>query len=75
MMIVLEEVMRITTNAQSKNDKCTTWQMRVQLASTILDLMLIDTEVRPNAHLLQNNINLAFSLQNWIASKGSLWHL
>lgn len=45
MMNVLEEVMRIITAAESKDDKPTTWQIRVQLAGSILDLILIDTEV------------------------------
>lgn len=45
MMNVLEEVMQIITAAESKDDKPTTWQIRVQLAGSILDLILIDTEV------------------------------
>ena len=45
MMNVLEEVMRIIGTAESKDDRSTTWHIRVQLASSILDLMLIDTEV------------------------------
>lgn len=45
MMNVLEEVLRIITAAESKDDKPITWQIRVQLAGSILDLVLIDTEV------------------------------
>ena len=45
MMNVLEEVLRIIAAAESKDDRLTTWQIRVQLASSILDLILIDTEV------------------------------
>lgn len=33
------------STAESRDDKCTTWQIRVQLATAILDLILIDTEV------------------------------
>ncbi|KAL3152002.1 hypothetical protein ABBQ32_001122 [Trebouxia sp. C0010 RCD-2024] len=44
MMNVLEEVMRIIAAAESKGDKPTSWQIRVQLATSILDLILIDTE-------------------------------
>ena len=52
MMNVLEEVMRIIATAESKDDKITTWQIRVQLASSILDLILIDTEVCSQAPIL-----------------------
>lgn len=45
MMTVLEEVMRLIAAAESKDDKCTTWQIRVQLATCILDLVLVDTQV------------------------------
>ena len=45
MVTVLEEVMCLITAAESKDDKCTTWQIRVQLATCILDLVRIDTEV------------------------------
>ena len=48
MMTVLEEVMRIIAAAESKGDKPTSWQIRVQLATSILDLILIDTEVPAN---------------------------
>lgn len=55
MLSVLEEVMRIIAAAESKDDKCTSWQIRVQLATSILDLILIDTEVPcrclPSLHL------------------------
>ena len=45
MMNVLEEVLRVIAAAESKDDRPTTWQIRVQLSSSILDLILIDTEV------------------------------
>ena len=44
-MNVLEEVLRIIATAESKDERPTTWQIRVQLAGSILDLILIDTEV------------------------------
>lgn len=45
MLNVLQEVLRIIAAAESKDDRPTTWQIRAQLASSILDLILIDTEV------------------------------
>ena len=56
-MAVLEEVMRMTAAAESKDDRSTSWQIRVQLATTILDLVLIDTEVL----LLAQTTNLIWS--------------
>lgn len=46
LMNVLDDVLKIIAVQESKDDSCTTWQMRVQLAAAILDLMMIDTEVR-----------------------------
>jgi len=42
---VLDDVLSIIAAAESKDSGCTTWQLRVQLASAILDLMMIDTQV------------------------------
>ena len=59
MMTVLEEVMRIIAAAESKGDKPTSWQIRVQLATSILDLILIDTEVPANTlHLNPSSLAL-----------------
>ena len=44
LMNVLDDVLSITAAAELKDSGCTTWQLRVQLASAILDLMMIDTE-------------------------------
>ncbi len=45
LMNVLDDVLSIIAAAESKDSDCTTWQLRVQLASAILDLMMIDTQV------------------------------
>ena len=52
MVNVLEEVMRMIAAAESKDEQPTTWHIRVQLAITILDLILIDTKVRVYANSL-----------------------
>ena len=44
LMNVLDDVLSIIATAESKDSECTTWQLRVQLASAILDLMMIDTQ-------------------------------
>ncbi len=44
LMNVLDDVLSIIAAAESKDSGCTTWQLRVQLASAILDLMMIDTQ-------------------------------
>ena len=44
LMNVLDDVLSIIATAESKDSDCTTWQLRVQLASAILDLMMIDTQ-------------------------------
>jgi len=40
----LDDVLSIIAMAESRDSDCTTWQLRVQLASAILDLMMIDTQ-------------------------------
>ena len=44
LMNVLYDVLSIIATAESKDSDCITWQLRVQLASAILDLMMIDTQ-------------------------------
>lgn len=44
LMNVLDDVLSIIVTGESKDRDCTTWQFRVQLASAILDLMMIDTQ-------------------------------
>lgn len=44
LMNVLDDVLSIIAMAESRDSDCTTWQLRVQLASAILDLMMIDTQ-------------------------------
>ena len=46
LMSVLEDVLRLIAAAEVKDNNCTTWQLRAHLASAILDLVMIDTEVR-----------------------------
>ncbi len=44
LMNVLDDVLSIIATAESKDRDCTTWQLRVQLASAILDLIMIDIQ-------------------------------
>ncbi len=46
LMHVLGDVIRIIVEKQSKDESCTTWELRVHLATAILDLMMIDIEVQ-----------------------------
>lgn len=52
LMSVLEDVLRLVAAAEGKDNNCTTWQLRAQLSSAILDLVMIDTEVRKYSNQL-----------------------
>ena len=47
---VLDDVLKIMSVKEAQDNSFTSWQMRVQLSAAILNLMLVDTEVRLNIH-------------------------